>query len=205
MSLLNVNVTGFAASASSVTVNKDGVTATAVSVSAVEVKADTFVKEEPVVEVGTYEKPKKLDADLVQQMEDQIYESMRALVEKTLGVQVGKSMTASEMADVLELGKTPEEAAAAVSEDGAWGVNAVSTRLLEMAMQLSGGDVSKAEMLREAVQKGFEAVGALESLPQVCQDTYAETMKRFDYWIEHGTLEGYGESEETVEAAAEVE
>ncbi|MBQ2829732.1 MAG: hypothetical protein IJF15_01725, partial [Oscillospiraceae bacterium] len=62
------------------------------------------------------------------------------------------------------------------------------------------GDVSKAEMLREAVQEGFEAVGALDSLPQVCQDTYAETMKRFDYWIENGTMDGYGT---TMEDAAE--
>ena len=111
MSLLNVNVSGFAAGASSVTANREdgAVTAAAVSVSVVEVKADVFVKEEPAIEVGTYEKPKKLSADLVQQMEDQIYESMKALVEKTLGVQVGKAMTADEMADVLELGKTRQK------------------------------------------------------------------------------------------------
>ena len=208
MSLLNVNVSGFAAGASSVTANREdgAVTAAAVSVSVVEVKADVFVKEEPAIEVGTYEKPKKLSADLVQQMEDQIYESMKALVEKTLGVQVGKAMTADEMADVLELGKTPEEAAAAISEDGAWGVNAVATRLMDMAIQLSAGDASKAELLREAVQKGFGAVGVLENLPAVCQDTYAETMKRFDYWVEHGSMEGYGEEkEEQVPPTAEVE
>ncbi len=98
MSLLNVNVSGFAAGASAVTANReDGAVTAAGSVSAVEVKADVFVKEEPALEVGTYEKPKKLSADLVQQMEDQICESMRALVEKTLGVQVGKAMTAEEI------------------------------------------------------------------------------------------------------------
>lgn len=200
MNMTNVNLSGFSASAATVTVDTEEktITATSISVSAVEVKMDTFEKEEPALEVGTYEKPKKLSAELVQQMEDQIYESMKALVEKTLGVQVGKSMTADEMADVLQLGKTPEEAAAAISEDGAWGVNAVATRLMDMAIQLSGGDVSKAEMLREAVQKGFDAVGMLENLPLVCQETYTETMKRFDYWIEHGTMEGYGtEQEET--------
>ncbi|MBR6677765.1 MAG: hypothetical protein IKL23_03415 [Oscillospiraceae bacterium] len=208
MNMTNVNLTGFSASAAAVTVNReDGtVTAAAVSVSVVEGKADAFVKEEPALAVGTYEKPGKLSEDLVQQMKDQIYESMKALVEKTIGVQVGKTMTADEMADALQLGKTPEEAAAAIAEDGAWGVNAVSTRLMDMAIRLSGGDAAKAELLREAVQKGFEQVGALESLPEVCQDTYGETMKRFDYWIEHGTLEGYGEeTEETVSAPAEVE
>ena len=213
MNMTNVNLSGFSASAATVTVDTEekSTTAASVSVSAVEVRMDTFEKEEPALEVGTYERPKKLSAELVQQMEDQIYESMKALVEKTLGVQVGKSMTADEMADALQLGKTPEEAAAAIAEDGAWGVNAVSTRLLDMAIQLSGGDVSKAEMLREAVQKGFDAVGMLENLPLVCQETYTETMNRFDWWIEHGTMEGYvmGAIEEVpaegVSAAAEVE
>lgn len=207
MSMTNVNLTGFAASTSTVTVNREenAITASSASVSEVTLKADSFVKEEPAVELGTYEKPKKLSADLVQQMEDQIYESMKALVEKTLGVQVGKSMSADEMAEMLELGRTPEEAAAAISEDGAWGVNAVATRLMDMAINLSGGDVAKADLLREAVQKGFEAVDVLEDLPQVCRDTYAEVMKRFDYWVEHGTLEGYGKEDEIVEAAAKVE
>ena len=73
-----------------------------------------------------------------------------------------------------------------------WGVNAVSTRLLDMAMRLSGGNPEKISELRDAVIKGFKAVGSLDSLPQVCQDTYAETMARFDYWETNGSLEGYG-------------
>ena len=204
MNMNQVNLNGFAANASAVPLGKDeNVSAAETLLNGSELKTDTFEMQEPSVELGTYEKPKKLSADLVQQMEDQIYESMKALVEKTLGVQVGKSMTADELADMLELGKTPEEAAAAISEDGAWGVNAVSTRLLNMAIQLSGGDASKAEMLKEAVQKGFEAVGALEALPLVCQDTYTETMKRFDYWIEHGSMDGY--DEDAVPPTAEVQ
>ena len=69
-------------------------------------------------------------------------------------------------------------------------------------MALSGGDPSKAELLRDAVQKGFAAVGDLDSLPQVCQDTYTETMKRFDYWVEKGSLDGYGQAEETEQEEA---
>ena len=53
--------------------------------------------------------------------------------------------------------------------------------------------------MREAIRKGFEAVGDLESLPQVCQDTYQETMKRLDYWESHGSMEGYGEAAEPAE------
>lgn len=108
-----------------------------------------------------------------------------------LGVDVS-GMAYGDIAGMLGIGTTPETAAAAISEDGMWGVNAVSTRLLDFAMGLAGGDSSKIAELREAVIKGFEAVGDISSLPQVCQDTYAETMARFDYWEEHGSLEGYG-------------
>lgn len=157
----------------------------------------------------------KLTSEQVEAIEDQLYENMRSLVEKMIGVQIGKNggeddgswktMTPAELADFLGVGRTPEAAAAAIADDGMWGVDAVSTRLMDMAIHLSGGDVSKAEMLREAVQEGFAAVGALESLPQVCQDTYAETMKRFDYWIENGSMDGYGTTIEDAVDAAEDE
>lgn len=116
-----------------------------------------------------------------------------------------QAMTPAELADFLGVGRTPEAAAAAIADGGMWGVDAVSTRLMDMAIHLSGGDVSKAEMLREAVQEGFAAVGALDSLPQVCRDTYAETMKRFDYWIENGSMDGYGATMEDAVDAAEDE
>ena len=97
----------------------------------------------------------------------------------------------------LGMGTTPETAQEAISEHGMWGVEAVSTRIMDMAIQLSNGDPSMAETLREAVQKGFDAVGALDELPQVCQDTYHEIMDRFDYWEEHGSMDDYGSKEET--------
>ena len=45
-------------------------------------------------------------------------------------------------------------------------------------------------------------MGDLDSLPQVCQDTYTETMKRFDYWVEKGSLDGYGQAEEPAQEEA---
>ena len=115
-----------------------------------------------------------------------------------LGIDIS-GMSYEDIAIALGIGTTPETAAATISEDGMWGVNAVSTRLLDFAMGLAGGDPSKIAELREAVQKGFEAVGDLSSLPQVCQDTYAETMARFDYWEQNGSLEGYGAENQPTE------
>lgn len=174
---------------------------------AVNAVQDGFVpssKSEPV----TYQPPKKLTEEQVQELKNQMHQSMIELAKTMLGGQdkiarlADGSVDYAKLADQLGIGKTPEEAQAAISEDGMWGVDAVATRLMDMAMALSGGDPSKAELLRDAVQKGFAAVGDLDSLPQVCQDTYTETMKRFDYWVEKGSLDGYGQAEETAQEEA---
>lgn len=161
---------------------------------------DRYVPNEAVEGLGEacYTQPKRLSAEQIEEMKAQIHESMCQMAYKMLGIQSDKaqSMGVDELVDALGLGRTPEEAAEAISENGMWGVNAVASRLMNMAISLSGGDSSKAEMLREAVKKGFAEVGALDSLPQVCQDTYAETMKRFDYWVENGSMDGYGEETE---------
>lgn len=173
--------------------------------SAAAANTDTFVKSEETaesLESVTYTPPKKLTAEQIGELKRQVLESIQSLASKMLGAQykIAKNQDGSidfkALAESLGIGTTPETAAAAISEDGMWGVDAVSTRLIDFAMGLSGGDPEKIAELREAVTKGFEAVGDISSLPQVCQDTYAETMARFDYWEANGTLEGYGESEE---------
>lgn len=75
-------------------------------------------------------------------------------------------------------------AAAAIADGGEYSVDAVATRILDMAKSLSGGDVSKLSELRDAVEKGFKAAGVElgGKLPGICQDTYTEVMKRFDEW-----------------------
>ena len=55
---------------------------------------------------------------------------------------------------------------------------------MDMAKALSGGDPSKIETLRKAVEKGFKAAGVElgGKLPSISQQTYTEVMKRFDDW-----------------------
>ena len=79
-----------------------------------------------------------------------------------------------------------EKAAATIAEGGEYSVDAVATRIMDMAKALSGGDKSKISLLRDSVIKGFEAAG-LElnggaGLPEICNKTYDEIMKRFDEW-----------------------
>ena len=56
--------------------------------------------------------------------------------------------------------------------------------IMDMAKALSGGDASKIEELRKAVEKGFKAAGVElgGKLPSISQNTYTEVMKRFDDW-----------------------
>lgn len=167
-------------------------------------KTDTFTKSEPEENI-TYEPPKKLTAEQVDALKRQVEESMQNLAKQMLGEQYEIAKTANGEVDFatlakdLGIGTTPEAAAEAISENGNWGVNAVSTRIIDMAVNLSGGDTSKIGMLREAVQKGFAQVGNLEDLPEVCQQTYDEIMKRFDYLEENGTMDGYGQTTEQAE------
>ncbi len=80
--------------------------------------------------------------------------------------------------------ETQAAAQEAISEDGCWGVKQTSERLLSFAKALTGGDASKAEEMRQAVQKGFEAAGKAwgGALPQIARDTYDAAMKLFDDW-----------------------
>ena len=86
-----------------------------------------------------------------------------------------------------EVATTPEEAQAAISEDGDWGVNAVASRIFDLASAIAGNDPEQLEKMRAAVEKGFEQAGitwkntfGTDNMPQITKDTHAEITKRFD-------------------------
>lgn len=77
-----------------------------------------------------------------------------------------------------------KKASEAIAEGGEYSVDAVATRIMDMAKSLSGGDKSKISVLRDAVKEGFKAAGKElgSDLPDICNQTYDEIMKRFDEW-----------------------
>lgn len=77
------------------------------------------------------------------------------------------------------------QAQAAIAEDGYYGVEQTSDRIVEFAKALTGGDASKAEEMREAFIKGFkEATKSWgKTLPSISQDTYDAVMDKFDTWV----------------------
>ncbi len=173
-------------------------------------REDVFIQDKTreATGVADYRALKKLSGGQIKALKDQRAKRMQRLVTELLGGQAAKAGTAqyTESEKLLGAGgredwvspfsgpqNTPETAAQAISKDGDWGVDAVSTRLLDMAVSLSGGDISKIAELRSAVEAGFQAAGDVigGALPGVCQETYAETMRRFDYWEAHSSMDGY--------------
>lgn len=77
-----------------------------------------------------------------------------------------------------------DEAVQLVSEEGEWGVEAVSQRIVDFAKAISGGDKSKLAELKAAIDQGFaQAADALGGdLPDICNDTYDAIMRKLDEW-----------------------
>ncbi|MGE4213856.1 MAG: hypothetical protein AB7E42_03650 [Anaerotignaceae bacterium] len=153
---------------------------------------DTFVKSEDTEE--NIESAKRLSSDQVEELRAQHQANFDKLISQMMGKQAQYSNSATNVfTDLPKLATTQEDAQAAISEDGDWGVNAVATRIMDMAVGLCGGDESKISVLRSAVEKGFAQASEVwgGELPSICNDTYKEISNRFDYWEQNGSLEGY--------------
>lgn len=75
-----------------------------------------------------------------------------------------------------------------ISENGYWGVEQTSDRILDFAKALAGGDVSKADELLDAFKKGYEqATGAWgKELPEISKQTYDAVEEKFEAWKKEG-------------------
>lgn len=119
-------------------------------------------------------------------------DSMQSLVQKLLSKQGstfnlanGTNLAAQLREAALNADpETIKAAQDAISEDGYWGVNQTSDRLVSMAIALSGGDTDKADELMAAIEKGYKQATKSwgEDLPQICQDTMEATRQKMDDW-----------------------
>lgn len=123
--------------------------------------------------------------------------SMQSLVEKLLSKQNNKYQTSnlfgdnasnlkSIFADAAKNAdaKTIAQAQADIADDGYWGVEKTSDRLVEMAIALSGGDTSKADTMIEAIKKGFDQATKAwgDKLPDICQQTVDAAIEKLNSW-----------------------
>lgn len=77
---------------------------------------------------------------------------------------------------------TKAQAQSDIAEDGYWGVNQTSDRIISFATALTGGDPDKIEEMRAAFQKGYEKAEKTwgGSLPDISRKTYDAVMQKFD-------------------------
>ena len=115
-------------------------------------------------------------------------ESLRSLVEKLLGQQATKYGEATDIWSFLKSGdyevdpETKAQAQADIAEDGYWGVEKTSDRIVQFAMALTGGDPDKVDSMIDAFNKGYaqaeETWGG--KLPEISQKTYDAVLDKFE-------------------------
>jgi len=158
--------------------------------------AAEYTKSEESVE----KKPAKRDAATIEKLmkeAEQRTAELRSLVEKMLLKQGQKFVSLADTFDMIKEGtlevddEVATEAAKEVAEDGYWGVEQTSDRLVSFAKALAGNDPAYADTMLEALQKGFdEATKAWGGeLPELCQKTLEATQKKLNDWKEGKTSE----------------
>ena len=71
-----------------------------------------------------------------------------------------------------------------IAEDGYWGVEQTSDRILDFAKALAGNDPEKAEEMLEAFKEGFKQATKTwgDELPEISQRTYDAVQEKFEAW-----------------------
>ncbi len=77
-----------------------------------------------------------------------------------------------------------EEATELIAEDGYFGVDQTSDRIVDFAIGIAGGDPTRLDAIKEGVEKGFnEALEAFNGwLPDISYETFDAVMNKLDAW-----------------------
>ncbi|WP_321389597.1 hypothetical protein [uncultured Desulfuromusa sp.] len=110
------------------------------------------------------------------------YELLRNLVVKTLQEQGLELRFSTGDTEVDFNSMTQEEAQALIAEDGYFGVEKTSQRIVDFAINGFGNDPTKLQEMKDAIDQGFqeaqEAFGG--ALPEISQQTYEAIMEKLD-------------------------
>ena len=143
----------------------------------------------------------KVDSETIARLKADAEErtaSLRSLVERMMTKQ-GKTVAESGVLDfengtnLAEIFKNLEvdeetrlQAQKDTAEDGYWGAEQTSERILEFAKGLAGDDPKLAQDMLNAIKQGFEEAGKAwgEDLPGLCQDTMKLALEKVNKWID---------------------
>ncbi len=117
-------------------------------------------------------------------------QQLQNLVNQLLSKQANKYTRLSQLFEDVKNGKIsvdPSKVAQAqkdIADDGYWGIEQTSDRLVSMAQALSGGDASKADKMIAAIKKGFDQASKAwgGKLPDICQKTIDAATKKMEDW-----------------------
>lgn len=137
--------------------------------------------------------PVKDYSSIVKQMKGELNtknQQLQNLVDQLLNKQATKYTKLSQLFSDIKDGKisvdpaTVTQAQKDIADDGYWGVEQTSNRLVAMAQALSGGDASKADEMISAIKKGFEQATKAwgDKLPDICQKTLDSATKKLENW-----------------------
>ena len=160
-----------------------------------ESKADSGVVYEPSNQepVDSSKKIYKQDTALINKLKADVEArtaQFRSLVEKLIMGQGNAIGTADDIWSFLRKGDftvdaaTKAQAQADIAEDGYWGVEQTSDRIIDFAKALTGGDPDKIEEMKEAFEKGFKQAEKTwgGELPEISKKTYDAVFEKFDAW-----------------------
>jgi len=104
---------------------------------------------------------------------------LNILKDQGIGFQIP---TGDQQIDLSEISQ--EEASSLIDEDGYFGVEQTSSRIVDFATGLSGNDPSRLAAIKDGVEQGFqEALDAFGGwLPDISYDTYDAVMEKLDLW-----------------------
>jgi hypothetical protein len=132
---------------------------------------------------ATYTKPLALN-----EMKGDGFDMLRGLVLNMLKEQ-GIDFKVANGGSEIDLSKiSQEDAQKLIADDGYFGVDQTSSRIVDFAIATAGGDPSRLDAIKAGVEKGFkEALKAFGgSLPDISYQTYDAVMNKLDTWAQTG-------------------
>lgn len=138
-------------------------------------------------------KENKIDYDTIEKLKadaDERNAQLKGLVEKMLLKQAGTFSNSEGLASIFRRLEVDEETRAKaqedISEDGYWGIEQTSDRILDFAKALAGNDPDAAQSMLEAVKEGFKQAGIEwgEELPDISKETMKTTLEKLNAWID---------------------
>lgn len=148
---------------------------------------------------GTVKKTYTQDTNLINKLKadaDARTAQMRSLVEKMFSQQTNSYGKANDIWKFLADGNytvdpaTKLQAQKDIAEDGYWGVNQTSDRIIDFATALTGGNPDKIEEMRSAFEKGYKKAEKTwgGELPDISKKTFEAVLKKFDKLAEEAGL-----------------